>query len=285
MPGVLQSTNKAADLKARAEVFAANRATGGITLAVGADGGRTRRTQVHEHGSLRARFPNEQANLLETVIINTAGGMAGGDKFAIQIALGAGTSVLAGTAAAEKIYRSTGPDATVALTIDAAPGSRCVWLPQETILFDRACLLRRIDVNLAEDASLIMAEAVVFGRSAMGETVGMGRLIDRWRVRRGSRLIFAESVQLDGAIGNKLAEPAIAAGAVAIATLLVVPGDDTKLAAIRTLSEQFVGEVGVSAWNGIALARLCARDGAALRHDLALVLAALGTPVPRLWLH
>lgn len=284
MPGALRHAKKTADLKARAEVFAANRATGGITLAVSADGGRMHRTQVHEHGSLRARFPNAQANMLETVIINTAGGMAGGDKFAIQIALGAGASILAGTAAAEKIYRSTGPDATITLSIDAARNSRCFWLPQETILFNRARLSRRIDVNLAEDTSLIMAEAVVFGRSAMGEAVGAGRLIDRWRVRRISQLIFAESVQLDGAIGGKLAEPAIAAGAIAVATVLVVPGDDTKLAAVRLLSEQFAGEVGISGWNGIALARFCARDGAGLRHDLALVLSALGTPLPRLWL-
>jgi urease accessory protein len=284
MPSGLRNSSKTADLKARAEVFAANRAAGGVTLSVGTDGGRTRRTQVHEHGSLRVRFPNAQTNMLEAVVINTAGGMAGGDKFAIQITLEAGACFLAGTAAAEKVYRSTGPDATIALTIDAGPDSRCVWLPQETILFDRARLSRRIDVNLAEDASLIMAEAVVFGRSAMGEAVGVGRLIDRWRVRRGNRLIFAESVRLDGVIGGKLVEPAIAAGAIAVATVLVVPGNDTKLVALRALSEQFVGEVGISAWNGMALARFCAREGAALRHDVALLLASFGTPVPRLWL-
>ena len=124
----------------------------------------------------------------------------------------------------------------------------------------------------------------MFGRSAMGEVVDEGRLTDRWRVRRGERLVFAESIRLDGAIGDKLMQPAIAAGAVAIATVLVVPGDDAKTAAVRAITEQFTGEGGISAWNGIAVARLCARDGAALRHDLALLLAALDVPLPRLWL-
>lgn len=265
------------------ETLAANRATGQIGLAVGADGIRTRRLSVRESGSLRVRFPNAAPDLLEAVLINTAGGMTGGDDFSIKISLGAGARLLAGTAAAEKIYRSTGPDATVALAIDAAAGSRCLWLPQETILFDRACLSRRIDVNLAADATLVMAEAVVFGRSAMGEAVHEGRLIDRWRIRRGGRLLLAESVRLDGAIESNLAQAAVTAGAVAVATVLAVPGSEDMATHGRAISGQFAGEVGISAWNGIAVARLCAPDGAALRHDLTLLLRAFGASLPRLW--
>lgn len=264
------------------QVFAANRATGLIDLAVDARGGKTVRRHVHENGSLRVRFPNVAADPLETVIINTAGGMTGGDEFAIRLALGAGASLLAGTAAAEKIYRSTGPDVTVAIGIDAAPGSRCLWLPQETILFDRARLARRIEVNLAADATLLLAEAIVFGRSAMGEKVHEGRLSDRWRVRRDGRLIFAETVRLEGAISEKLAQPAVAAAGVAIATVLMTPTDEGGIAALREI--RFHGEVGLSAWNGIALARLCAPDGASLRQDLMALLSALSAQVPRLWL-
>ncbi|HTQ82024.1 MAG TPA: urease accessory protein UreD, partial [Pseudolabrys sp.] len=159
------------------------------------------------------------------------------------------------------------------------------WLPQETILFDRARLSRRIDIDLAASASLVVAEALVFGRAAMGETVEQGLLADRWRLRRGGRLVFAESVRLDGAIAERLACPAVAAGGIAIATVLVAPGGEATLAAVRALEAQFAGEVGISAWNGIAVARLCAKDGAALRHDLVALLAALEQPLPRLWTH
>lgn len=272
----------AVSFDATPDIFAANRATGLIDLAVGTRGGETVRTRVHENGSLRVRFPNVPSGPLETVVINTAGGMTGGDEFAIRFELGAGTNLLAGTAAAEKIYRSTGPDAAIAIGIDAAPGSRCLWLPQETILFDRARLSRRIDVNLAADASLLMAEAVVFGRSAMGEAVHEGRLADRWRVRRDGRLIFAETVRLDGGISEQLAQPAVAAGGIAVATVLMTPADETSIAALR--ESHFHGEVGMSAWNGIALARLCAPDGATLRHDLMTALSALSAQLPRLWL-
>ena len=273
-----------AAVHSNAEIFAANRATGHIALRVVASAGRTRRSGVHEDGSLRARFPNAAGEALEAVIVNTGGGMTGGDRFAIDIALGEGANLITGTAAAEKVYRSSGPDAEMDVSLDIGEGARLAWLPQETILFDRARLSRRIDVDLAEGASLVMAEAVVFGRAAMGEAMHHGFFADRWRVRRAGKLVFADSARLDGAIAEKLGRPASAAGGIAIATVLIAPAGEITLAAVRALTDQFACEVGISAWNDIAVARLCAKDGASLRHDLIAVLAALGSTVPRLWL-
>ena len=277
-----QFSNSAAIAMVSTDTLKTNRAIGRIALKVGANGRCTRRVAVHEAGSLRIRFPNASSDLLEAVLINTAGGMTGGDDFSVRISLGAGAQLIAGTAAAEKIYRSTGADATFAVVIDAAAGSRCIWLPQETILFDHARFSRCIDVNLAADARLLMAETVIFGRSAMSETVQEGRLIDRWRIRQDGRLRFAENVRLEGAIARKMATPAIAAGGVAVATVLAVPSDEDTIVAARAL--EFAGEFGISAWNGIMVARLCAPTGAALRRDLAVLLPALRWPLPRLWL-
>ena len=110
-------------------------------------------------------------------------------------------------------------------------------------------------------------------------------LADRWRVRQGGKLVFAEGVRLDGAIAEKLAGAAVARGGIAVATVLSVPGEEAFVEAVRAL-DGLRGEVGVSAWNGIAAARLVAPDGAALRHDLTMVLTALrGAALPRLWLN
>ena len=145
---------------------------------------------------------------------------------------------------------------------------------------------RRIDIDLAESASLLLCEIVVFGRAAMGERMLQGEFVDRWRMRRGGRLVFAETVRLDGDIGEKLAHPAIAKGGVAIGTALIVPGDEALVERIRTLSETFGGEVGISAWNGFAMARFCAQDAARLRADMMAVLGrASGSALPRLWLN
>jgi urease accessory protein len=276
-----------ASVPAQSEIFAANRALGRIALSVAAAADGSRRERVHEAGALRVRFPNvTRKDTLDAVIVNTAGGMTGGDRFDIDVAVGAGARLTVTTAAAEKIYRSLGPDTRISIKLDVGAGAALAWLPQETILFDRVRLRRSIEVDLAPGASVLLAEGVVFGRSAMGETVTHGHFFDRWRVRVGGALVFAESLHLDGAIAQRLAERAVAGNGVAVASVLKLPGDDKAVAAVRALEKDFAGEVGVSAWNGLAVARLVAPDGAALHHDLIGVLTALGdTPLPRLWLN
>jgi urease accessory protein len=268
------------DALLRDATFAANRAMGRVALSVTAASGQSRRARVHEAGSLRVRFPNAvDAAQLEAVMVNTAGGMTGGDHFDVEVDVGAGARLCLTSAAAEKVYRSLGPDTQVSVKLSADSGAALAWLPQETILFDQARLRRTIDLDLARDASVLLAEAIVFGRSAMGEAVTHGHLFDRWRVRVGGDLVFAETTRLDG-------ETAIAAEGAAVASVLKLPGDEDAAAAIRAVQPNFIGEVGVSAWNGLALARLVAPDGAALRHDLIAVLTAwVAGMLPRLWLN
>jgi urease accessory protein len=271
---------------ATSAIFAANRAQGSVTFDVHRIEGVTRRRHLHESGSLRVRFPSPEADGLSAVFVNTAGGIAGGDRFDIDIAAGAGSRLAVTTAAAEKIYRAQGPTALVNIALKAAAGAHLSWLPQETILFDRARVRRRIEIDLADDASLLLCEIVVFGRSAMGERMQKGEFVDRWRLKRGGRLVFAETSRLDGDIGEKLKRPAIAKGGVAIGTALIVPGDEALLERIRELTKSFGGEVGISCWNGFAMARFCAQDAARLRADMMAVLGrGSSSALPRLWLN
>ncbi|MBV9237260.1 MAG: urease accessory protein UreD [Xanthobacteraceae bacterium] len=262
-------------------IFAANRAVGRLALTVAHDGRRSRRTRVYEDGPLRARFPNGPA--LEAVIINTARGIAGGDHFAFDIEVGEGAELTATTAAAEKVYRAIDVPARIDVRLTVASAAKLIWLPQETILFQGARFRRTVEIDLAAEATLLFVEAVVFGRTAMGETVTEGELFDRWRVRRSGELIFADTMRLEGAIGAALARAAVATGHCAVATVLVVPADAHALDRARGLD--FRGEAGISAWNGVMLARLVAPDGAVLRHDLQILLAALHGSPPRLWMN
>jgi urease accessory protein len=268
------------------EVFASNRAVGAVKFDVHHVDGVTRRRHLHESGSLRVRFPSPEAQGLSAVFVNTAGGIAGGDRFDIDIATGEGSRLTVTTAAAEKIYRAQGPAAQVNITLNAAAGSHLAWLPQETILFDRARVNRRINVDLAETASLLLCEIVVFGRAAMGEKMLTGNFVDRWRLRRDGKLAFAETVRLEGDIGAKLERRAVAKGGVAVGTALIVPGDEALVTRIREASNSLRSEVGISAWNGFAMARFCGQDAARLRADMIAVLGSISGPaLPRLWLN
>jgi urease accessory protein len=272
--------------RAASATFAANRARGAVAFDVHLVDGVTRRGRLHESGSLRVRFPSPEDDGLSAMFVNTAGGVAGGDRFDTEIVVGEDARLTLTTAAAEKVYRAHGEPAQLNIALRAGPRARLAWLPQETILFDRARVSRRIDIDLAENASLLLCEIVVFGRSAMGERMLSGAFVDRWRLRRGGRLAFAETVRLDGDIGAKLARPAFAKGGVAIGTALIVPGDEALVERIRELAPSFGGEVGISAWNGFAMARFCAQDAARLRADMMAVLGRASTsPLPRLWLN
>ena len=271
---------------AAAATFAANRAQGAVRFGVHRKDGATRRGDLHESGSLRVRFPSPEDDGLSAMFVNTAGGIAGGDRFEIGISAGEGARLTLTTAAAEKVYRAPGAAAQLDISLSVADGAHLSWLPQETILFDRARIVRSFDIDLAEGASLLLCEIVVFGRAAMGEIMRHGEFVDRWRMRRGGRLAFAETVRLDGEIGEKLARPAIAGGGCAIGTALIVPCDEALVERIREASESFGGEVGISAWNGFAMARFCAQDAARLRADMMAVLGRASiVPLPRLWLN
>jgi urease accessory protein len=274
------------ETRAASAIFAANRAQGAVRFDVRCEHGVTRRGRLHESGSLRVRFPSPEGEGLSAVFVNTAGGVAGGDRFDIAVSAGEGARLTLTTAAAEKVYRAPDAPAQLDISLKAADGAHLAWLPQETILFDAAKISRRIDIDLAESASLLLCEIAVFGRAAMGERMQRGEFVDRWRLRRGGRLVFAETVRLDGDIGAKLARPAVAKGGVAIATALIVPGDEAVVEHIREAANSFGGEVAISAWNGFAMARFCAQDAAALRADMMTVLGrASPTALPRLWLN
>ncbi|MBR0821378.1 urease accessory protein UreD [Bradyrhizobium liaoningense] len=273
------------ELSATSTVFDANRARGAVRFDVHARDGVTRRGTLRESGSLRVRFPSPEGEGLSGVFVNTAGGVAGGDSFDIDIAAGEGARLTLTTAAAEKVYRAPGQAAELTIALKVAAGAHLGWLPQEMILFDRARVHRRFDIELDEAASLLLCEIVVFGRTAMGERMEQGEFVDRWRLRRGGKLVFAETVRLDGDIGAKLGRSAVAKGSAAIGTALIVPGDEALVERIREASESFSGEVGISTWNGFAMARFCAQDAARLRADMMAVLARTGATLPRLWLN
>ena len=187
--------------------------------------------------------------------------MAGGDWLSIEVEAGHRSNVLLSTPSAERIYNSTGPNTEVEIGLRLAAGSRLAWLPRETILFSGARLVRRVSVDMDRSATLILAEATIFGRLAMGENLGKGLFADRWRVRRGGRLVLAEETRLDGSISLLLERPAIGDGARAVATAVMVsPQAEDKLDAARAGLAGARCECGASAWNGMLIGRFPGKD-------------------------
>ncbi len=238
---------------------------------------------LYQLGSLRVRFP--RVGRCEAVLLNTGGGITGGDQISIELELGAGAAATVTSQAAEKIYRSDGEVARIRVAAHLASGAKLDWLPQETIVFDRARVQRTIDVEMAGDAVLTMLEMLVVGRVAHGEEVRDASWLDRWRIRRDGKLVFADAVRIGGDVATLLQRPALGAGARAVATLVhIAPGAEQRLDAVRACLDGAPFACAASAWNGM----LVARFAAAVPHDLhsiakAAVCAITGSELPRAW--
>jgi urease accessory protein len=247
-------------------------------------GARTKPERLFETGGLRWRFPRS-SNPCEAAIVNTGGGVAGGDSYVLSLTLGEDAEVEATTPSAERIYRSDGPAAAIATRLTLKPRARLSWLPQETLLFDRARLERRLEVETSGDAAFIVAETLVFGRLAMGESQIDASVRDSWRVRRDGRLVFADETRLVQA-GATLDCKAVGAGARAISTIVAsAPNIDARLPDLRAaLDAGRPGvESGASAFDSLVVARLLAASSDQLRAALLASIVALGGRKPRLW--
>lgn len=248
--------------------------------------GRTRLARLYQEGQAKIRLPRPHGDPRPVaVLINTAGGVTGGDRLAYGAAWGPGAAATVTSQAAERIYRSSGATGRVATRLEIGAGADAEWLPQETILFDRSRLERRLDIDLAPDARLLMAETIVFGRTAMGETVHSCFFADHWRLRRGGRLVFAESLRIDGDPKAILAGPATGGGALAVSTVLLAAPDATEaLDRTRALLEDAGSEAGASAFDGLLVVRLVSPDAQRLRADVVRLLEGMrGRPLPRVW--
>jgi len=240
--------------------------------------------RLEQDGAAKIRLPRqEKGDPPLAVLLNTAGGLTGGDRIETAVEVGAGCRAMATSQACERIYRSLGPNAVVETRLTVGDGGRLDWLPQETILFEGGRLSRKLEADLAPGASLLAVEAVIFGRAAMGERVATGFVHDRWRIRRAGRLIYADDLHMDWANAGLLANPATFGGAGAAATILYVAEESgIPLDALR---ERLGDAVGASAWNGKLVARMAAPDGQELRRILTGALSAIlaGISLPKLW--
>jgi urease accessory protein len=278
------------DAAYRSDGAVLQRASGALALRFRARDERTVLDDLRQDGCLKARFPRSfQAGWAEAAMLNIGGGVAAGDRLDVAVTVEAGARVTLAAQAAERFYRAL-PGASpcvVRNAVSVADGAVLEWLPQETILFDRAALDRRLEAELEEGARFLAVESLVFGRAAMGEVVEHAWLRDLIRIRRAGRLLLHDAIRMEGEIAAALERRAVGNGARAVATLvLVAPEAETMCDPLRAALADAPAECGVSAWDGMLVSRFVAADGARLRASVIAGLSCLreGRALPRVWM-
>ncbi len=266
------------------------RAVGDLRVSFKRRGETTALDGLRQAGCLKARFPRPvTAGWADVTFLNTSGGVASGDRLETDFSVGEGARATMSAQAAERFYRAPpgGLPSVVRTRITVAAAASAEWLPQETILFDRCALDRRLQIDLAPDAWFLGVESLVFGRAAMGERVEQAWLRDAIRVRRDGHWLLHDAVRMDGSVDAMLRRKAVGDGARAVATLLhVAPAAEALLTPVRDALADSAAEAGVSAWNGMLVARMLAADSALLRGAVVAALSVIRAPrpLPRVWL-
>ena len=232
---------------------------------------------IREVGSSKVRLPPRSG---QAYLINTAGGLAGGDVFSTEVLIGKDTRFTITSQAAERVYRSLGPPAKIENTICVEAEGTLHWLPHETILFDGASLDRRVEVNLNGSARFLGLETTIFGREASGENIKSIFFRDEWLIKIGGKLIHSDIIKFEPTLPNS---NATLKNNRAVATLILI---DAKANIDIDQLRSIIGtNGGVSTWNGKLVARLIAKDGMILKKTIVSALSVLASPseLPKTW--
>ena len=238
------------------------RSKGSVIMRVGPGGVEVMR----EAGSAKCRMPR---GTFEAILINTSGGLAGGDVVGISATAGAGAAFTLTSQTVERIYRTLGPAAEVKIKLTMEAGATLFWMPQESIFFEGSALERSLDVDLAPGSTFFAVEAMLFGRREMGEHVRHVSVVDRWNIRRDNSLIHSDVFRLGPDWPQSKAS--FGDNHAAATVLLVSDQADSLIDKVRAVLGP---NDGASAWNGKLLARCLAKDGFHLRKSLIQVFAA-----------
>jgi urease accessory protein len=163
---------------------------------------RQQRTLLNYHhlGPLQVQRPfyPETDGTCHVYILHPPGGVVAGDVLRIEADLTTGSQALLTTPAASKFYRSTGAIARQMQILRTAAGATLEWLPQETILFNRAQVRSLTRIELSGDANFIGWEILCLGRPAADEAFTQGSCWQRFEIWRDAIPLYIEHGRYEG---------------------------------------------------------------------------------------
>ena len=240
--------------------------------------------KLYQSGCAKLMLPKTYGEMTEAVLLNTAGGITGGDKLDISIAAESG-AVIVTSQTAERLYKSSTEPAKLTVNLSAKRAATLHWMPQETILFDGAELDRTIDLDMSSDSRCLLAETIILGREAMGEHITDCHFTDNWRLYRDGQLFHAESLQLTDRVAEIISARAGGNGARLLSTILYAGRDAEQVSeTVAQAVENGASHCAVSYWEDRLVIRLASPHAPTARKEVNRLLCLIRQqPLPRVW--
>ena len=241
-------------------------------------------THLYQSGCSKLMLPKTYGIMKEAVLLNTAGGITGGDALNINITA-SDCNVVVTSQTAERFYRSNMQPASISIFLKVDKGAKLHWIPQETILFEGSAVDRTIKLDMAHDCDCLLAETLVLGREAMGEKIRTCHFTDQWRLYEEGKLFHSEAMRMTGDMEKLLDSKAGAHGARIISTIICA-GPNTELL-WPIVEKKLLSMSSVSAasfFNGKMIIRLLNSNCSNGRTEFNQMLMELRSqPMPRVW--
>ncbi len=240
---------------------------------------------LYQSGCAKIMLPKSYCTVPEAIIVNTGGGLTGGDEFHIHAEVKENANLCVSSQTAERIYRSIGGQANVFNSIKVGAGCALEWLPQETILFNGSALQRKFEARMEMDSYLLALETMVLGRAEMGEVLTSVNYHDQWRIWRGGKIIYGDGLRIGPTDIENLSHPAVFGTNRALAVLLyVAPDANERIGEAKSLLRELDIETAISAWNGMMVVRFISEETNKLRGAIKKYLLGFrGRDLPRVW--
>jgi len=261
-----------------------------LILAGSAQG--TRIVDIFQRSPIRLMFPGIRgACVEEAVVVNTGGGIAGGDRLELAVTVLPDASITVTSQAAERVYRALNEPALVETRLKICRAAKLAWLPQETIVFNGGRMRRNTEIEISAGAEMLALEWLVLGRSAHGEEIVGGEITDGWQVRLDGRLIWADRFRATDDVFPRLQSPALLANFKAIGTLIYFgPDPAVQVQFLRDVAPQLQCHCFATSVSGLVIVRLAACAAAELKGALREILPQFGRArrqdpfrLPKMW--
>jgi len=144
----------------------------------------------------------DPAGGLTVYLLSPTGGVVQGDRYRIDLQVGAGAHAIFTTQSATKIYKMPEGCAEQMVRITIGDGAFLEYLPDAAILFAEADFHQRTQVVLGAGALGLFQEVVMPGRLARGERLAFRRFSSRFSAEDRGGLLVHEAARIEPAAGS-----------------------------------------------------------------------------------
>jgi urease accessory protein len=172
--------------------------TGRLELVLVPRGDRTVAAHQFHAGALRVLRPHHLDGSGQPcfVVVNPGGGYLGGDRYELDVTVGAAGTALVTTQSATKVYRAPAAPARQDVRLALGPGAVLEYLPDQLIAYEDADYVQSTTVTMDPSACLVAGEVVTPGWAPDGTVFRYRGVVLRTEVLMGGRTVVLDNLRL-----------------------------------------------------------------------------------------